>query len=957
MSNCVSINSTKFKLKKLVLFISMIGVFSGDISAQTVTVTGNVSPIKSDGSTSPWAIPNMSMIDSGTLTIDGGLVTVSGNVNMNNNAKATLINNGVLNIANGLIIAHTIGESAELSILSGSKVTVGQTFYIATLAGNMGTLNVSGSGALLQARTLNFSYAGNTNATVNILNGAQLLGNQIILGETATSNAQMRIDGDGSLVETTGQLTVGGNSAIDVSNGARLNTGVTNIGQTSDGLHTGNTSVVVQGVGSSWINTGELAIGNGNSSSILTINNGGLVRTGTLLLGNVAGGVYTLSLLATGTNRGVLETSQITQGTANTSILNFDGGILRATANAANFISGFEPVALGSQGLFMDTNGFNVGINTVFTNNTTGAPAGLITKLGAGTLTLNGANTYSGGTFVNQGLLLPTNNAALGTGAVTIGGAGQAAQLRVDTSIALPNAVNIMNQGTLYGVGQIGSTKVNRGGVISPGLVDTEIATLTVNGDVDFRDGGMYRAVFATDGSYNSDLLKVSGTAFLTGGILYHTTAGTSYEVGKLYKVLEAGTIDGTFSTLESDHDLLDLKAYYDVPGAVNVGLIRNALSIESLAITPNQKATARALDQVTSKELLDAYVLMLPKGTVPVGLDFVSGEVHATVRNSALSWSNMAAQQSVDQFRSNLSQAPSTCIDTTQSTQQSPQCNGQKVLPAWVQVIGNWRQISTDDNAAKSKQDTVGFVLGADYEIAETGWRVGGSFGYGKTNLHVDARNSTADMDNYSLSAYGGKRFPMGDAHINVIGGVAYTNHAIKTDRSIPRINQNLTSNYHGNTVQLFGEVGYAMAQMGMVAFEPFVGINVSQQKLGSFREEGSYAGVHADSGTETYTTSTLGLRAQSNFEVGGKAAQVKGMVGWKQVLGNNDVTRTMAFNVGSPNYTIAGVPLGRSTAVLSLQGAVNLSPTAILEASVGGEFGNKVSDQSVQARLRWAF
>jgi uncharacterized protein with beta-barrel porin domain len=63
------------------------------------------------------------------------------------------------------------------------------------------------------------------------------------------------------------------------------------------------------------------------------------------------------------------------------------------------------------------------------------------------------------------------------------------------------------------------------------------------------------------------------------------------------------------------------------------------------------------------------------------------------------------------------------------------------------------------------------------------------------------------------------------------------------------------------------------------------------------------------------------------------------------------------MAFNVGSPDYTIAAVPLARSTAVLSLQGAMNLSPTATLEASVGGEFGHKVSDQFVQARLRWAF
>jgi outer membrane autotransporter protein len=406
---------------------------------------------------------------------------------------------------------------------------------------------------------------------------------------------------------------------------------------------------------------------------------------------------------------------------------------------------------------------------------------------------------------------------------------------------------------------------------------------------------------------------------------------------------------------------LLDLKAYYDVPGVVNIGLIRNEVSIEDLAQTPNQKETGGALDNVTQTDPLDEYVLRLPKGTVPSELDFLSGEIHATVRSSALSWSNMSAQQSIDQFRTNLSAAPDACNEATQpaalTTSQAMYCSDKKRIPAWVQVIGNWRQISSDGNAAKSKQDTVGFVLGADYEIADSGWRVGGSFGYGKTNLHVDERSSNAKMDNYSLAAYVGKSFPMNDAHINVIGGVSYTNHAIKTDRTISRINQQLTADYHGNTLQLFGEVGYAMPLMGTIGLEPFVGINVAQQKSGSFQENGGFAGVHADSITDTYTTTTLGLRAKSNFEVSGKSAVVQGMLGWKQVLGSNDVTRTMAFNAGRPDYTIKAVPLARSTAVVSLQGAVNLSPAATLEASVGGEFGNRVSDQFVQARLRWAF
>jgi outer membrane autotransporter protein len=952
MSQSVEQQSTNFKIKKLVLCLSLIGAFSGAVCAQTVTVVGNVTPQKNDGNASPWSpVGDIELGAGGFIVVDGGVVNGSGNkVTLEDDTFIRLMNKGVVNSIGDI----SMGGDSRLEILDGGQFTGVKSLSLRGSLTSNNMVRMSGAGSLLKVGAVSVGLASNSLAGIYQYGGT-IFANSLMMGGGANGRTELIIDGAETLFDVSESVSlVSDSGAVWVLNGGRFNVGKSfSIGSAL--FPDAEDSLFVYGNGSSVIVGDTIYIGSGNKLSSVTVTVGGLVRANKIMMAQQSGGLHTLSLLSDNGSRGVLETGQISSNSTTDARLNFDGGILRATANAADFIVGFAPVPLGSQGLYMDTNGFNVGISAIFTDNTTSSPAAFINKLGAGTLTLSGNNTYSGGTFVSQGLLVAGNNSALGSGAVNIGGTGQAAQLRVDSGIALANVINIRNQGVLYGVGQVGNTTVAQGGVISPGIDDGEIATLTVNGNVDFRGGGTYRAVFATDDSYNSDLLKVTGTAFLTGGTLYHTASTPDYEIGKLYEVLEASTVDGAFSKLDSDSDLLNLEAYYDVPGVVNVGLIRNDVSIESLGLTPNQKATGAALDKIDQKDRLDEYVLTLPKGTVPIGLDFLSGEVHATVRSSVLSWSNMAAQQSVDQFRNNLSYAQNACNAPMQSAVMN--CSDKQRVPAWVQIIGNWREISTDDNAAKSKQDTVGFVLGADYEIADSGWRVGGSFAYGKTNLHVDARNSTADIDNYSLAAYVGKRFPMGDANINVIGGVSYTNHAIKTDRSIPRINQNLTSNYHGNTVQLFGEVGYAMAPVGSVVFEPFVGLNVAQQKLGSFSEVGSYAGVNAGSGTDTYTTSTLGLRAQSNFEVSGKPAQVQGMLGWKQVIGSNDVTRTMAFNVGSPDYTIAAVPLARSTAVLSLQGAMNLSPTATLEASVGGEFGHKVSDQFVQARLRWAF
>ena len=49
---------------------------------------------------------------------------------------------------------------------------------------------------------------------------------------------------------------------------------------------------------------------------------------------------------------------------------------------------------------------------------------------GSGTTTLSGANTFGGGTTLSAGTLLAGNNAALGTGALNVAGAGGARRER-----------------------------------------------------------------------------------------------------------------------------------------------------------------------------------------------------------------------------------------------------------------------------------------------------------------------------------------------------------------------------------------------------------------------------------------------------------------------------------------------------------------------------------------------
>lgn len=90
-----------------------------------------------------------------------------------------------------------------------------------------------------------------------------------------------------------------------------------------------------------------------------------------------------------------------------TGVITLNGGGLQwATGNTLDISS--RLAALGADGGTFDTNGNNVTLASAI-----GGPGQLV-KSGNGELTLNGTNTYSGGTFVTGGTLLFTQDANLG---------------------------------------------------------------------------------------------------------------------------------------------------------------------------------------------------------------------------------------------------------------------------------------------------------------------------------------------------------------------------------------------------------------------------------------------------------------------------------------------------------------------------------------------------------------
>jgi autotransporter-associated beta strand protein len=178
--------------------------------------------------------------------------------------------------------------------------------------------------------------------------------------------------------------------------------------------------------------------------------------------------------------------------------ITFNGGTLQfnAAGNTADISS--LPTVFASGGATIDTDGNNVS----FANAVGGGGAGGLTKVGAGTLTLGGANTYSGATTISAGTLALGVGASLPDSSITVGSAGTF-NVSALTSFTLGSGQTLSGTGTVLGTISAGS------GTVIAATSPLSIANLTVG------TGGTVELSITQN---NSDLISVPGTLTLTAG-------------------------------------------------------------------------------------------------------------------------------------------------------------------------------------------------------------------------------------------------------------------------------------------------------------------------------------------------------------------------------------------------------------------------------------------------------
>ncbi|PNO64018.1 autotransporter serine protease [Serratia marcescens] len=544
---------------------------------------------------------------------------------------------------------------------------------------------------------------------------------------------------------------------------------------------------------------------------------------------------------------------------------------------------------------------------------------GGLTKQGIGTLVLTGNNTYAGPTLVNQG------------------------RLAVNGSVT--SAVSVQNGGIVGGSGTVGSLTARRGGTVAPG---NSIGTLNVAGNVSFEPGSRYAVEVGPNGQ--SDRIQSSGSATIGGGEVAVTLENspnllTQSEVrsllGQQYNILSAQQgVSGQFDAVAPNYLFLGTGLSYQ-PTGVTLSVGRNGTSFASVAQTPNERAVAAAADALAAGN--PVYESLLGSGTAGEARQAfrqLSGQIHADIASALVNDSRYLREALNGRLRQAEGLASSSAIKADEGG-------------AWAQLLGAWDHASGDANATGYQASTYGVLVGLDSAAADD-WRLGVATGYTRTSLH-GGYGSKADSDNYHLAAYGDKQF----GALALRGGAGYTWHRIDTRRSVNYGMQSDrdTAKYSARTEQLFAEAGYSV-QGEWLNLEPFVNLAYVNFENNGIAESGGAAALRGDKQHTDATVSTLGLRADTEWQVSaGTTVALRSELGWQHQYGGLERGTGLRFNGGNAPFVVDSVPVSRDGMVLKAGAEVAVNENATLSLGYGGLLSQHHQDNSVNAGFTWRF
>ncbi|ECC7442609.1 TPA: fibronectin-binding autotransporter adhesin ShdA [Salmonella enterica subsp. enterica serovar Newport] len=536
------------------------------IDSQTA-ITTDFDSVTLDADTS--AMPDYLTINAGVDANDNTNYELSTGLSWYAGAKSARAAHGTFTVDAGstFTVTSELDETTATSNWNGSKLTKqgDGTLILSNTGNDYGDTEIDGG--ILAAKDAAALGTGD----VTIAESATLALSQGTLDNNVTGEGQIVKSGSDELIVTgdidnSGVLKVGEGELENIlsGSGSLVKTGTGELTLSGDNSYSGGTTIT----------GGTLTADHADSLGSGDIDNSGVLKVGEGDLENTLSGSG--SLVKTGT--GELTLSGGNDYSGGTTII---GGTL--TADHADSLGSGD---IDNSGVLQVGEGELK--NTLF-------GSGSLVKTGTGELTLNGDNDYSGGTTIDDGVLIADNADSLGTGAVANNGvlqvgegelkntlSGTGSLVKIGTGELTLNGDNDYSGGTTItggtliaaSVNALGSGDIDNSGVLQVGegelkntlfgsgsLVKTGTGELTLSGDNTYSGGTTISGgtlIAANVNALGSGDIDNSGTlildangAFELANVTTHSGATTALAAGS---TLDAGQFtqeDG--STLSID--------------------------------------------------------------------------------------------------------------------------------------------------------------------------------------------------------------------------------------------------------------------------------------------------------------------------------------------------------------------------------------------------------------------
>ena len=634
-----------------------------------------------------------------------------------------------------------------------------------------------------------------------------------------------------------------------------------------------------------------------------------------------------------------------------TSTLTLNGGVLQVTATTA----GARPIVLGG-------GSFSLNTGAIYTYSGTFSGTGPLNVSGAGILALTGAKTVAGITGsgnISTTAALTSNQSASTTFTGIISGAGSL--VKSGSGTLTLNGVNTytggttVSAGTLGGTGTIGALTVTNG-TIAPGSGSTGT----------FHTGNLVLNTGATTviglAPATNTSLAATGTAGVNGALIANAAAGT-YAFGTKYTVVTAtGTLSGTYSSVSATglsgafkpvlsydaHDVFLTLAYNALTPMLPTGASRNELAL------------AGAIDKavVGGATLSPAFSAVFSTGALlPAALDQLSGEISGDA--------GQASSQTFAPFLEFLSGSGDFITNADTDMMASNRPAGVQAAQAedgtmrlWGSAYGGASSFDAQltSGAGALNSHATGVMGGVEQNFGNL--LAGAGAAIGINHFRVGFGAASGDSTDLMLGLY--LRAPVLE-HGYVSATLGYGRHNISTQRVVTiGANSDLYGKFSGEDFGGRGEAGYIIALQDW-AWTPYAAIAGNTFSAPAYSETAlsgpnTFALTYAAQNSG-YLHGELGGRLGHDWLMNGDKLSLELHAAWAHQFTNDNHTTGAFQNLAGSSFTVTGSLLPKDSADIGAGLQVGGDSGMTGGARIMGQFGSGFMAGTAMVNLgyRW--